>query len=366
MRVRWILLCGCIVGIVGFAWFPGSKATLQVASKTQGVEFELTANGDYTTEIEVVNNGNRTALIREIRPGCGCISVSVPSYSVAPGKLVPVRFTVVSAVASESVLTAEFERGAATLSASCTIVGDFIGPNSEPGSMSVSLSGTAQLPVRVSAGYVHLGEVPETSDVERRSFNLEIASGFEVRASSSGASGIQIVEVRPSNSDHGTGNYITEFEAVIRPSLLRKADNSIADIQIPLKVDCLKNGANLMALRIPAWVKVVPEISINPSRLVIGPILVGETSRHSLELRSHIPTITSIEEVAFQDISTGLKITGEARIESGTRITVEFSTDTPMSKTMQSVLQVRTVPSNEIHTLKVPITVVAKTQWRTR
>lgn len=285
------------------------------------------------------------------------------SEEIAPGQEAAIEFTVNPAAASASVVKFDLEKGTVDLAVTCDVSGRFLVQSGGKGPLKVRVIGFLPLPVTVARKGCDIGKVMVSRGVVERHVSLTLQPGFGSVVAKSLTRGV-MAKILPS-AVRGNQNEIVlglEIDPSALPAPVTAHDGGSALVKLTAE---LTTGGT-QSVTLPLWLRVIPEILVSPSRLIAGPMLVGESEVQDIFLRPDGHAVKRISDVVLLTTGASFEIASFQSDENGTRVTMRVSAVSPKLETIVADFRVQDLESGEQRTLQVPITIVAKSQWGQR
>lgn len=367
MSVFKTLLWGTGVGLIGALigiFWPSTGGTAVLIVVDKGItEFRTTPEGNYFGTAVLRNMGDARAIVESLNPGCGCSQVRMTSPEIAPGQEAAIEFTVNPVAASASVVNYDLDKGTVDLAVSCDVSGRFLDQSGVKGQLKVRVIGFAPLPVTVARKACDLGDVVTSRGVVERHVSLTPQRGFGSMVAKSLTRGV-VATILPAAERGNQSEFLLGLE--IDPSALTAPVTANDGGATLVKLTAKMTTGGTQSVTLPLWLKVIPEISVTPSRVIAGPMLVGESEERDFFLRPDGHAVKWISDVVLLTTGASFEIASCQSDENGTRVTMKVSAVNPKLETIDALFRVQDLESGEQRTLQVPITIVAKSQWGKR
>ncbi len=325
-----------------------------ICEKTAELQFWPTSEGRFRTDVRLTNTGGGAVRIYHVIPSCGCTNVKFENVVLQPGESQSLTIEINSDIASSTAMRYDYAAGKVWLQAGFKLRGNFHYGNAR-GECFLNCSGTYILPVTVTHGASDLGEFSTTSarivkqvllkhtvpvsDVTVKSFS----PGLTVRLESSESSGHLM-------------------QLLADPNILQKRhpDRERLELLVSLGVR-LASGEHL-TVPFPFRLRLVPPVSVQPHRLVIGPVPQGEKILGSVRLRPDGRTIRQLRSVTINATDCTAQVRHTTPEGDVFKVDLEFnSLATGLhSLNLPLVVQHDDGTEEKSQTVVIPVTVVVR------
>lgn len=315
----------------------------------------LSSDGHYECTVLLKNVGGGTAALEHINPGCGCTSVLCSSRHLEPGGSSELKFSVRAATASADVIQFDLGAGVIRITPSCRVQGQFHHQSHQSGSLTVAPVGQIALPFRIKPSDFELPTIVASNGPTERVIEIELTEPFSDVTALSLVSGVVATVSRP--DDDPLGKMTLKLSAVPdqMPESFHGQAGSVAEIRLQGSI-----GSGLpVSLLVPLKVRVVPLISISPSRLVVGPMRVGESLSRELQFTADGVSITSVASIQIAPEQDMLTIERIDSLGRSARARVTINADCVKSQTFTASFRVTDGLAQET-IVRLPVTVVVK------